>query len=169
MKPPEFIEIQYGYLRSKVARRIFFLFIICALIPLSALAYISFSQVTDALYLQADSRLHQACKASGMSIFEHLSFLEDELEMISANIHKGKVAFLQPPTKKFRNSLKERFKGLVLMTAKGQFIPLFGEIQILPTCHDPHHRTGAAFGCPEECSAGCRPTPDSSRLLKNST
>ena len=133
MKLPKFLEIQYSFLRSKVARRIFFLFIICALIPLSALAYFSFSQVTEALYLQADSRLHQACKASGMSIFERLSFLEADLEMISSEIHKGKTDFLQSPAEKFHDRLKERFKGLVLMTDRQQFTPIFGKIQILPS------------------------------------
>jgi signal transduction histidine kinase len=133
LKLPGFLGIKYSFLSSKVARRIFFLFVICALIPLSALAYFSLSQVTKELYLQAESRLHQSCKTSGMSILEHLSFLEDDLEMISSDIHKGKPGFLRSPAKKCDESLNERFKGLVLMTDKQQFTPIFGKIEILPS------------------------------------
>jgi signal transduction histidine kinase len=68
-----------------------------------------------------------------MSILEHLSFLEDDLELISSNMHKGETAFLESPDKKFRNSLKERFKGLVLITDGQQLRPIFGEIQNLPS------------------------------------
>ncbi len=70
-----------------------------------------------------------------MSIFERLSFLENDLEMISADIqiHKGKTDILHSPSEKFHDRLKERFKGLVLMTDKRQFTPIFGEIQILPS------------------------------------
>jgi signal transduction histidine kinase len=132
LKLLRFTELKYSFLRSKVARRIFFLFVVCALIPLSALAYFSFSQVTEELYLQANSRLRQACKASSMSIIEHLSFLENDLGMIGSNIHKGKPGLLQSPDRKFRDSLRERFKGLVLITDNRQITPIFGKIQILP-------------------------------------
>lgn len=120
-------------MRSKVARRIFSLFVICALIPLSALAYFSFSEVTEELYLQSNDRLRQVCKASCMSILEHLSFLEDDLEIISSAIHQGKTDLLKSPAKKLHDSLKKRFKGLVLMTDRRQFIPIFGAIQVLPS------------------------------------
>ena len=133
MKLPGLIEPRYSFLRSKVARRIFFLFVICALIPLGALAYFSFSRVTAELFLQADSRLRQSCKASGMSIMEHLSFLEDDMELISSTIHKGKPAFSGSPDKKFFDSLRERFKNLVLITDGEQLSPIFGEVQNLPS------------------------------------
>ena len=133
MKLPGWIEPKYSFLRSKVARRIFFLFVICALIPLSMLAYFSFSRVTAELSLQADTRLHQACKASGMSILEHLAFLEDDLELISSTIHKGRTASPVASDKEFFDSLRERFKSLVLITDGEQLSPIFGEAQNLPS------------------------------------
>ena len=115
-----------------MARRIFFLFILCALIPLISLAYISYTQVTKELYLQADIRLHQASKASGMAIFERLYSLESDLEIIGSNLQKEKTGFLESSPDKILDSFKNQFKGLVLITGKGQIHPLFGTVQTFP-------------------------------------
>jgi signal transduction histidine kinase/HAMP domain-containing protein len=128
----KFKRIKHVFLQNKVARRIFFLFILCALIPLSSLAYLSFRQITKELYLQADIRLHQASKASGMSILERLYSLESDLEIIGSNLQKEKSGFLESSPDKIRDSFKNRFKGLVLMTGGGQIYSLFGRVQVLP-------------------------------------
>jgi len=47
------ISFEKGFLRSRVARRIFALFVLCALVPLAALAWFSFSQVSTELVRQA--------------------------------------------------------------------------------------------------------------------
>ena len=60
----------YGFLRSRVARRIFLLFVLCALLPVSLLAVLSFSHVTKQLHRQALRRLHHECKAAGLTIIE---------------------------------------------------------------------------------------------------
>jgi predicted PurR-regulated permease PerM len=86
--PKSFLD-KRAVFRSKVARRVFFLFILCALIPLSVLAYYAFNQVTGNLYSQANRQLHQASKASGMTIYERLLFLETELDRISSMLPKG--------------------------------------------------------------------------------
>ena len=75
------------FLRSKVARRIFTLFIVSALVPIFALAALSFRQVTGHFKQQTDKHLHQAGKAVGMAIFERLLALEAELEMKIGRAH----------------------------------------------------------------------------------
>ena len=50
---------------SKVARRAFVLFIGCALLPVSVLAFIAFRQVTTELQGQSERRMRQASKAWG--------------------------------------------------------------------------------------------------------
>jgi signal transduction histidine kinase/HAMP domain-containing protein/ActR/RegA family two-component response regulator len=129
----KFIEIKHDFLHGKVAKRVFFLFVLCALIPLSALAYLSVSQVTKQLYSQAYKRLQETSKASGMLIFEHLSYLEADLEMIGSDIHKGKSDLLRSGNRKFRDSLKGRFKSLALMGRRGQFKLLFGRMRSVPS------------------------------------
>ena len=120
------------FFRSKVARRVFVLFILCALIPLSVLAYYSFSQVTSNLYSQAHRQLHQASKASGMAIFERLLMLETDLNMMGTSFHKGKEDVLAYSVHGLRDRLKARFKGLVLTSGNGGTKNLLGRIPVLP-------------------------------------
>jgi HD-GYP domain-containing protein (c-di-GMP phosphodiesterase class II)/HAMP domain-containing protein len=121
-----------AFFRSKVARRIFLLFVLCALIPLSVLAYFSFSQVTRSLYTQANVGLYQASKASGMTTFERLQFLETELDMINTMLVKGTKDLMVHSVPGLEERLKSRFKGLVLRTGNGRIKSIFGSILVLP-------------------------------------
>ncbi len=118
--------------RSKVARRIFLLFVLCALIPLSVLAYFSFSQVTRSLYAQANMGLHQASKASGMMTFERLQLLETDIDMITTSVAKGTKDLMLHPVPGLEERLGVRFKGLVLRTGNGSTKNLFGSVPEIP-------------------------------------
>lgn len=132
MNLPKSLNLKHAFFRSKVARRIFLLFILCALIPLSVLAYFSFSLVTRNLYSQANEQLHQASKASGMTIFERLLFLETDLNMMSTGLQQGKEDVPAHSFAGFHDRLKGRFKGLVLTSGNGGARNLFGQIPVLP-------------------------------------
>jgi putative nucleotidyltransferase with HDIG domain len=120
------MKIELTFLRSKVARRIFALFIFCALVPILALAIISFTQVREQLYEQGQRRLHQSSKALGMSIFERLSFLENELKIFSSSLKSSPGASTHRPAEEYSKRMKQRFKGLALITDSGKCIPFFG-------------------------------------------
>jgi len=122
------MKIERTFLRSKVARRIFALFVFCALLPVLVLAIISFSQVTEQLYEQGQSRLHQSSKALGMSVIERLSFLENELKIFSSSLNASPGASTPMPAEEYSEGLKGRFKGLAVITDSGRYIPLFGHI-----------------------------------------
>jgi HD-GYP domain-containing protein (c-di-GMP phosphodiesterase class II)/HAMP domain-containing protein len=132
MNLPKYFMEKRAFFRSKVARRIFLLFVLCALIPLSVLAYFSFSQVTRSLYTQANVGLHQASKASGMTTFERLQFLETELDMISTMLAKGTKDLMVHSVPGLEERLRVRFKGLVLKTDNGRTKSLFGNIPVIP-------------------------------------
>ena len=53
------MKVDRTFLRSKVARRIFLLFITCALLPVTILAILSFQHVTRQLREQSEERLFQ--------------------------------------------------------------------------------------------------------------
>ena len=129
--PKSFID-KRAFLRSKVARRIFFLFILCALIPLSVLAYYAFNQVTGNLYSQANRQLHQASKASGMTIYERLLFLETELDMISSMLPKGNEDLPARSVHAHSNRFRSGFKNIVLSTDNGGIITLLGSMPAPP-------------------------------------
>ncbi len=108
------------------------LFICCALLPIAALALLSFSHVTKQLHEQSQRRLHQTSKAIGMDIYGRLLFLEAEIKMIASSISLSSRAILHTPSEGFGTHLKKRFKGFVLITNSGTSMSLFGRIENIP-------------------------------------
>jgi putative nucleotidyltransferase with HDIG domain len=125
------MKFQTTFLRSRVARRIFLLFICCALVPIGALAILSFSQVEKQLNELGQRRLHHANKALGMAILERLIFLEDGMKMMASK-YRADSSHFPPPAAEFGEHPKEMFKGLAIITGKGEMIPLFGHPQNIP-------------------------------------
>lgn len=125
-------RLQHHVLRSRVARRIFCLFILCALLPLTALGYFSFSQVTRQLSQQAEQRLQQTSKAAGMALYERLLVLETDLEMLGTHLHAGPSAVLETLPEAFRTRLQSRFTYLGMAPAGNHLIPLLGVPATVP-------------------------------------
>jgi putative nucleotidyltransferase with HDIG domain len=122
------MKIEKTLLKSKVARRVFLLFISCALIPIVVLAIISFSQVRQHLSEQSKRRLHQSSKTLGMSVLERLSFLENELKIFSSRLDGNPGASMKDTGQEQSESLKVRFNALSLMTDSGRSIHILGHI-----------------------------------------
>ncbi|MFQ5992829.1 MAG: HAMP domain-containing protein, partial [Nitrospiraceae bacterium] len=131
------MKLDATFLRSKVARRMFGLFVLCALLPLTALAIISFTHVTTQLNEQSQKRRHQASKAVGMAIYERLLFLEAEMKMVASNLHAGTAGTIKTPSEGFGEDLTGRFNALALVTDAGTYRPLFGRIQNPPELTAP--------------------------------
>ena len=123
------MKLDTTFFRSKVARRIFVLFVFCALVPISALAIISFSQVSQLLDKQSQRQLHLTSKSLGVSIFERLSFLEEQLKVFSASITANPEYSTLSSVEKYGESLKKRFKRIALIADSGVHIHFFGSIQ----------------------------------------
>jgi putative nucleotidyltransferase with HDIG domain len=126
------MKLDTTMLRSKVGRRIFVLFVLCALLPIAALAIISFSQVTKQLQQQSLMRLQQESKALGMSIFERLTLLETEMKMLASTIPPGAKEASSASPKAGGENLEQRFEALEVITDDGRFIPVVRHIQNPP-------------------------------------
>jgi len=120
------MKIELTFLKSRVARRIFALFIFCALVPILALAIISFIQVREQLHSQSQRRLSRSSKALGMSIIERLSFLDNELKLFSSSLTTRPGPSTHRPAEEYSETLKEHFTGLAQITDPGKCIPFFG-------------------------------------------
>ncbi len=66
-------------LRSRVARRLFILFLCAALLPMAGLALIAYQQVSDALINLSYRRLQQDAKSLGMGVIQRLGWREESL------------------------------------------------------------------------------------------
>jgi HD-GYP domain-containing protein (c-di-GMP phosphodiesterase class II) len=131
MKRPK-IKLEHGILRSKVARRIFFIFITCALLPLTLLAFFSFRQVSRQLYDQAEQRLHQEAKSTGMTLIERILILEDNLDTIIRSLVSNDDSTVNFTSPEFNARYKNRFISLALTGDNNQIITSFGAVQNRP-------------------------------------
>jgi putative nucleotidyltransferase with HDIG domain len=142
------MKLETTFLRSRVARRIFMLFVCCAVVPIGALAVLSFNRVEKQLSEIGQKRLHHANKAVAIAIFERLLFLEDEMKVLASKYSTKSNHILPPPPEEFGEHLKERFKGLTIVTDRGTMIPLFGHIPNIPELtpqQSQHIRSGGTL------------------------
>jgi putative nucleotidyltransferase with HDIG domain len=125
------------FLTSKVARRIFALFIVCALVPIVALAVVSFGQVNRQLYEQGQERLDVAVRTVGQGIAERLLLLEAELRITGG---RGALAATDASGDGDNPFAAAHFTALV--QRDGATLTLFfGDVPILPalTAADYQH------------------------------
>lgn len=119
--------------KSKVAKRIFILFLLCAIIPIAVFSYLSFTQVSTQLREQCLTRLQNTAKSYGLILFERLTFLESELDihgtaaLMSARGIPGSSNDIS-----FPEGMQNHFNSVAFIADSGPMIPLLGEMEPLP-------------------------------------
>lgn len=128
------MKLEKTFLASRVAVRIFILFGLCALLPITALAFIAFSQVTSHLQAQTQERLHQSTKTLGMAVLERLLALESLLKVIASDVRTGTYFSSKNLAQEHGDSLPMRqFMWVGLLTEGGKITTLQGPIPVHPT------------------------------------
>jgi hypothetical protein len=126
------VKIDSAFLRSRVGRRIFFLFVVCSLLPILALAVVSYRSVTRELRAQSEERLHQLSKTQAMAILERLTLLSGELELaVGRLINKGDLTGRVVPESP-GDLTAPRFSGLALGSVTGEVESQSGGLSELP-------------------------------------
>jgi signal transduction histidine kinase len=110
------MKLELRSFQSKVARRIFILFIVCAILPVSAVALISFGQVERQLRKQSEARLQRECKAMGVSVYERLLFLRAEIRAVAAKLQFEETKAFRAQRELFGKEQMDRFSGLALVS-----------------------------------------------------
>ncbi len=72
-------------LRTRVARRIFLLFVLSALVPVALLGTYGFLAIARQLRDQSRERLQQLSKNAGMSVLERLQFAEADVRLVASD------------------------------------------------------------------------------------
>ena len=78
--------IEFSFLRTRIARRVFALFLLSALIPTLILAGIAYRQVNEQLTAQSVERLRQLGKLHGQALQERLAAAATDLEGAAASL-----------------------------------------------------------------------------------
>lgn len=118
-------------LRSKVARRILWVFLLCALIPFAGLVIVSYHQVSEFFNENSRRQLRAMAKTFGMDVYERLLMNEASLGVISSKIHAYKNSSSEE-LDFFPDRPKERWKALAVITADGRRHGLLGDVEKFP-------------------------------------
>lgn len=106
---------------SVVARRIFFLFIACSLLPVSVLMLLSLKQVNDYTRKENSQRLRQVAKNAGMTVHEGLYLLQSELRSAARSVDIRQNAVPSPESRHF--TAIGIVKGQTIQTLSGPPLP----------------------------------------------
>jgi putative nucleotidyltransferase with HDIG domain len=127
------MKISSTFLHSKVARRIFFLFVLCALFPIAIVAVFSMREVTQQLTQESEARLLQATRSEGMSTYERLTLLEAEMKVLASGIPRASAASSPAAAASaLPAELNDRFLGIAVVTGSGTASTLFGTLSEPP-------------------------------------
>ncbi len=121
------------FLATRLGRRIFFLFILCALIPLGALAFLAYDGVTRQLRTQAIQRLHEETKGAGLFLHERLLFLESNMKLLEADLERAGVQAFPSSYASLEENFSGRFRDLCLVDGKGQVLQGAPPVPPLPS------------------------------------
>jgi len=122
------MKIDKTFLRSKVARRIFVLFVLCALIPMTMLTILSYTHVVRQLSDQSRKQLSQTNKAVGMAIIERLSLLESQLKTIAVYCKSVPETAVNPAQSYYTKGLEKQFNSISIRTDSEEYISLLGRL-----------------------------------------
>ena len=120
------MKLGLEFFRSKVAQRIFLLFISSALIPVVILAIIHYKIVIREIYSQNQQQIHEISKSYLMDINQRLMLVRDDMEMFASLYSFESRAVLQSLPEEFSDRLQKRLNGLVIDTDKGNLELLIG-------------------------------------------
>jgi putative nucleotidyltransferase with HDIG domain len=127
------MKIDSTFLRSKVARRIFFLFVVSALLPILALSTVSLFWVNRQLEDQSYQRLRKATRTQADNLRERCAFLSGELRLAASGLEG--LGTKEPSLA--REWIDDAvFERLILVTETGEAISLFGGLDGLPALGD---------------------------------
>ncbi len=116
--------------KSVLGKRIFLLFVVCALVPTVVLALVAYRQVSGELFAQSEKRMHQAVKAESLAVYERFLFLEAELESALGETGEGPLPILLAEGAEQR--LRTLFDTVEVALPEGEALMVFGDPTALP-------------------------------------
>lgn len=122
------MKVDIKIFRSKIARRIFILFVSCALFPVLCLSIISFIRVTKQLNEQSYKLLKQSVTGHAYSVYERLIFLDTELQLIASSIKASLNDSGQTHSGVFNKRSEQHFKAVAFFKPENRTIPIYNEI-----------------------------------------
>ena len=124
------------------------MFILCALLPVGAVAIISYVQVTSQLSGQSRSRVRQASKAAGLAIFDRLQFLRSELKLVALSLKDRPGLHASILLEASSATSTPRFSTLGVTLPDGETVPVLDRVPQVPPLsanEQAHLRSGRSL------------------------
>ena len=121
------MKFNHHIFTSKFARRIFFVFFLCALIPVCGLAVIAYQHVNQQLDAQSHTRLKRTVKTYSLFLYERFLILETEMTLAATHLSKATGNLSASIEKSFLKRLQNRFNAMALLNQDGDSSVLFGQ------------------------------------------
>ncbi len=117
-----------AFLKSKIARRIFFLFVACALLPIVVLIALTLFHVTSQMEIQSVQRLQQSSKSHGLGIYERLLSMESDMRFMATTLSQSSNGKMFGPLFEnlFQDRLNQRFRRIALIR-DGEVVDFLGD------------------------------------------
>jgi diguanylate cyclase (GGDEF)-like protein len=124
-----------AFLRSRVARRIVFLFVLSALVPVAALAALSYDHLRKLLIDQAYTQLAQVGETVATTIFERLLSVDRQVRGITANVALG----TELANREMQADFEAPYEAIALIEAGGVRRDLLGTLRTVPSLEPADH------------------------------
>jgi putative nucleotidyltransferase with HDIG domain len=142
------MKLNHHIFTSKFARRIFFVFFLCALIPVCGLAVIAYQRVNQQLDEQFQARLKRSVKTYSLFLYERLLILETEMTLVATHLNKSTGNMSESIEKRFLKRLQNRFNAMALYNQDGDSRALFGQVDKIESINEKessHLKTGKSL------------------------
>jgi signal transduction histidine kinase len=133
-------------LRSKVARRIFFVFLLCGLLPFAGFVTISYYQVENYFDRKNYRQLSDLAKLFGMDVHERLQLLHASLSVIASSIRLTGQLLDEHALAELPGLHKDRWHALSLVTPDHGRQNILGQLTVNPPVPTPEARKHRAAG-----------------------
>jgi HAMP domain-containing protein len=120
-----------SFLRTRVARRILALFLLCAVVPVAGLSTLGYRFVADQLENDATLELRSQSKTAGMLLLDRLASLAASLERTATLLSAGQ-SYLESVNPSSAAIYASRFQALAVRHADGSVTALRGDIRTFP-------------------------------------
>ena len=126
------MKFEMTSLRSKVARRIFLVFLLCGLLPFAGFVSISYYQVGIYFDRKNHRQLGDLAKLFGMDVHERLQLLHASLSVIAASIRLTGQLLDEDSLEKLPGLHKDRWQALSLITSGDRRRNILGRLNVGP-------------------------------------
>jgi len=129
-------RINFHILTSGFARRIFFVFLLCALIPVCGWAFIAYQHVSRQLDEQFRTNLKHSVKTYSLFLYERFLILETELTLAATYLSESAENLSKSMENNYLERLQKRFTALELYREPGEIKILYGRIGEIEPFHE---------------------------------